>query len=280
MSSRSTRRRPRRGIGFGLAAIWLTLVIGAAALAPWLPLADIDDTDVSLKELGPSWAHWFGTDSVGRDVFARTVWGARISLVVGVAAILIGFFVGGTLGLVAGYVRGLTDKVVSAMFDVFLAFPALIFAVLVTSLTERSLLWITLVLGALTIAPLGRLSRASTLAVANEPFVLAAQVVGARPVRIVVRELLPNVVAPLAAFAMVGCGIAIVAEGSLAFLGLSVNNAVSWGTTIVDGSSGRTLRSAPHVALLPIAVLFLTILSLNWIGAVLQRQADQRSSNL
>lgn len=276
----SDRPRGTASFGFRLAIVWMAVVVAAAALAPWLPLAGVDDTDVAAREQGPSLAHWFGTDSVGRDVFARTVWGARVSLVVGIAAILIGFLLGGALGLVAGFVRGWTDKVVSAQFDVLLAFPAIIFAVLVTSLTERSLLWVTLVLGALTVAPLGRLARASTLSVADENFVTAAQMTGATSGRILRRELLPNVVAPLAAFAMVGCGIAIVAEGSLAFLGLSVENTVSWGTIIVDGSSGRTLRSAPHVALCPIAVLFLTILALNWIGAVLQRRADRRASNL
>jgi peptide/nickel transport system permease protein len=118
------------------------------------------------------------------------------------------------------------------------------------------------------------------MAVASQPFVEAAASVGATPMRIIRRELVPNILPTLMSFALVGCGVAIVAEGSLAFLGLSVEGSVSWGTIIVDGSSGRTLRIAPHVALLPIAVLFLTVLSLNWIGAVVQRRADSRNSKL
>jgi peptide/nickel transport system permease protein len=270
----------RLGISFWAATAWLTAVVVGGVLAPWLPLADVDATDVRSKNLGPSLEHLFGTDSIGRDVFTRTVWGARVSLLVGVMAILIGVTIGGILGLVAGYARRGPDRAISFAFDSLLAFPAIVFAVLITSLTGRSLLWVTLVLGVLTIAPLGRLARAATLTVASQPFVEAAASVGATPLRIIRRELVPNILPTLLSFSLVGCGVAIVAEGSLAFLGLSVENSVSWGTIIVDGSSGRTLRIAPHVALLPIAVLFLTVLSLNWIGAVIQRRADSRSSKL
>jgi peptide/nickel transport system permease protein len=270
----------KRVVGFWMSAAWLTALAAAAISVPWLPLPSPDDTDVANAEIGPSWDHLFGTDSVGRDVFTRVLWGARISLVVGICAILIGLLVGGTLGLLAGFRRRFADTSISFAFDVMLSFPAIVFAVLLTSLTERSLFWVSIVLGVLAIAPLGRLSRASTIAVRDEPFVTAAIALGAKPMRVMWRELLPNVIVPVASFAMLGCGIAIVAEGSLAFLGLSVENSISWGTIIVDGSSGRTLRSAPHVALSAIAVLFLTVLSFNWIGAVLQRRADQRQSAL
>jgi peptide/nickel transport system permease protein len=258
----------------------LALVVAGGAFAPLLPLHDVEGTDVRNKNMGPSLAHLFGTDSIGRDVFARTVWGARVSLLVGVMAILIGVAVGGSLGLLAGYARRVADRTISFAFDSLLAFPAIVFAVLITSLTGRSLFWVTLVLGVLTVAPMGRLARAATMAVASQPFVEAAASVGATPMRIIRRELVPNILPTLMSFALVGCGVAIVAEGSLAFLGLSVEGSVSWGTIIVDGSSGRTLRIAPHVALLPIAVLFLTVLSLNWIGAVVQRRADSRNSKL
>jgi peptide/nickel transport system permease protein len=269
----------RRGAGFWIAAGWLTIVVGSALLAPLLPLAGPGDTDVLAAESGPSLQHWFGTDSVGRDVLSRTVWGARTSLVVGVLAIAVGAIVGGFLGLVAGYVRGAADAGISYVFDSLLAFPALVFAILVTALTERSLLWVTAVLAVLAVAPMGRLARGSTLTVVEEPFVLVARALGASHWRVITRELLPNVAVPLGAFALLGCGIAIVAEGSLAFLGLSVANGLSWGTIIVDGSSGRTLRSAPHVALLPITVLFLTVFSLNWIGDTVRRRADGRSAS-
>lgn len=275
----SRPRSDRLGVGFWVAMCWLVAVVGAALLAPVLPLVSPDDVDVLAAEAGPSWAHWFGTDSVGRDVFSRTVWGARTSLVVGVLAIAVGVLVGGLLGLIAGYARGLVDHVVSYVFDSLLAFPALVFAILVTALTERSLFWVTAVLAVLAVAPIGRLARGATLAVVEEPFVLVSRALGARHWRIMTRELLPNVAVPMGAFALLGCGIAIVAEGSLAFLGLSVADGLSWGTIIVDGSSGRTLRAAPHVALLPITVLFLTVLSLNWIGDSLRRRADRRSAN-
>lgn len=271
-----------RGMSLGVrvAVVWLVVLGTAAFLAPFLPLADPDQTNVSRLESGPSWQHWFGTDSVGRDVFARALWGARISLVVGITAIAFGFVVGGALGLIAGYLRSGPDTVISFLFDTLLAFPAIVFIVLITSLTQRSLMMISLVLGILAIAPLGRLARAATMSYASEPFVIAARALGATNSRIVLRELAPNVVVPMSAFALLGCGIAIVAEGSLAFLGLSVDQQISWGKIIVDGSNGRTLRDAPHVALSTISMLFVTILSLNLVGSYLQRRGDTRTAKL
>jgi peptide/nickel transport system permease protein len=279
--SGSARKGAERGrVGVWIASAWLFLVVVGGALAPWLPLQPVEGTDVRSKNRPPSLAHLFGTDSIGRDVFSRTVWGARVSLLVGVTAVVIGVVIGGSLGLMAGYLRRATDRTISFVFDSLLAFPAIVFAVLVTSLTGRSMVWVTLVLGVLSVAPMGRLARATTLTVASQPFVEAATSLGATPTRIIRREVVPNVVPTLMSFTLIGCGIAIVAEGSLAFLGLSVEGSVSWGTIIVDGSSGRTLRIAPHVALLPITVLFLTVLSLNWIGSVVQRRADSRISKL
>lgn len=272
--------RYRFGSSFWLAVAWLITIALAALLAPVLPLADPDAVNVVAAEQGPSWQHWFGTDSTGRDVFSRSIHGARISLVVGVAAVSIGLVVGGLLGLVAGYTRGIADGGISYAFDTLLAFPSIVFVVLITSLTSRSLLVISISLGVLAIAPLGRLARASTMSFSAEPFVLAARSLGARHLRIMMLEIGPNVAVPLLSFALLGCGIAIVAEGSLAFLGLSVDQQISWGKIIVDGSNGRTLRTAPHIALCTIALLFVTILSLNLVGSRLQQRFDRRSSRL
>lgn len=272
--------RRRVPFGFVLAVVWLVVLGASALLAPILPLANPDQTDVTRLEMGPSWQHWFGTDSVGRDVFSRAIWGSRISLVVGIAAVAFGFVVGGVLGLIAGYLRSAADTVISFVFDTLLAFPAIVFIVLITSLTQRSLTMISLVLGILAVAPLGRLARAATMSYASEPFVTAARAVGATNWRILLRELAPNVIVPMSSFALLGCGIAIVAEGSLAFLGLSVDQQISWGKIIVDGSNGRTLRDAPHVALTTIGMLFVTILALNLVGSHLQRRGDSRTSKL
>ena len=223
------------GLGFWLSAGFLGLIILLAVLAPILPISDPNKTAVGTKFESPKPGLWFGADSTGRDVFSLTIWGARISLLVGFLAILIGFVVGGTLGLVSGYFRGRFDKVVSFVFVTLLSFPALILAILITTLLGRTVFWISLSLGILAIAPVGRLARAQTLVFAERDFVTAARILGASDKRIIIKELLPNVVIPMSALALLGMGIAIVAEGTLAFLGISVSGGLSWGQADIRG---------------------------------------------
>jgi len=185
--------------------------------------------------------------------------------------------IGGPLGLLAGYFRGPLDKVVSFVFSTLLSFPALILAILITTLLGRSVFWISVSLGILAIAPVGRLARAQTLVFAEREFVTAARVIGASDGRILLRELLPNVVIPMSALALLGMGVAIVAEGTLAFLGISVNGAESWGNQIFEaGGSARNLEEGPHAALFPIGIVFLTVLSLNYAGDRLREVFDAK----
>ena len=258
------------GLAFWICAAWLVTVIGLALFAPYLA---IKSPDVNFIQPGerppypPSSEHWFGTDQDARDMFSRTVYGARTSLTVGFAAIAFGLLVGGTLGLLAGYFRGKVDQIISFGFLSLLSFPALVLAILITALLERSLLTIAITIGILSVAPVGRFARATTISFADREFVLAARSLGARHPRIIVRELLPNVMIPMGAFSLLGVAIAIVAEGSLAFLGLSVEQSITWGTLIQRGAAGRrTLEVAPWIALAPITVLFLTVLALNYAG--------------
>ena len=216
----------RLGTMFWLAVAWLVVLVLAAALSPWLPgLADPNKSNIITGQrppYKPSLDMWFGSDANARDVFARTIYGARVSLVVGFSAIVFGMVVGGTLGIVAGYFRGWLDRILSFVMVVLLSFPALVLAILITSLVDRSLYTISLTLGVLAIAPIARLARATTIQYADREFVVAARTIGARHVRIITRELLPNVLIPMGALGLLGMAVAIVAEGSLAFLGLSV----------------------------------------------------------
>lgn len=265
-SESATKRR--LGLGFWLAMGWVVLITGLAILAPWLPLDDPTQVGVGGPREGPSSDHWFGTDALGRDVFSRTIYGARISLAVGGFAIVFGMIVGGGLGMLAGHLRGRFDQLIGFVFLVLLSFPALVLAILITATLDRTLLVVSLTLGVLAIAPVGRLARATTLVYAEREFVSAARVIGARNGRIIVKELLPNVLIPMGALTLLGMAIAIVAEGALAFLGLSVagDDAISWGKMIVDGSGVRDLQQAPHVVMFPIGAMFLTVLSLNFAG--------------
>ena len=268
--------RRRLGVGFWLAMVWLLVMAFVALFAPFLPIADPTEVGFGDARESPSFDAWFGTDALGRDVFSRTMHGARISLAVGGFAIVFGMVVGGALGVLAGYFRGRLDQAVGFVFFVLLSFPALVLAILITATLERSLLVVSLTIGILAVAPVGLLSRASTLVYAEREFVAAARVLGARHGRIIVRELLPNVVIPMGALTLLGMALAVVAEGSLAFLGLSVagDGAISWGKMIVDGAGVRDLQNSTHVAMFPVAVMFVTVLALNFAGDRIRQYYD------
>ena len=275
-SSESDAVRRRLGLGFWLAVVWLVMMAFVSVFAPLLPLADPTEVAFAGPRESPSPDAWFGSDALGRDVFSRTVHGARISLAVGGFAIVFGMVVGGSLWILAGYFRGRLDQAVGFVFFVLLSFPALVLAVLITATLERSLLVVSLTIGILATAPVGLLARASTLVYAEREFVAAARVLGAKHRRIIVRELLPNVVIPMGALTLLGMAVAVVAEGSLAFLGLSVagDEAISWGKMIVDGAGLRDLQNSTHVAMFPVAVMFVTVLALNFAGDRIRQYFD------
>ncbi|HBU03995.1 MAG TPA: ABC transporter permease [Acidimicrobiaceae bacterium] len=269
----------RLGFGFWIAISWIGLVSVAALLAPWLPISDPNEIANGAPRDGIFGDNLMGTDALGRDVFARTIWGARISLGVGFLGILLGVVVGGSLGIAAGYFKGITDQVVSFLAFSLLSFPALVLALLITASLNRSFLTVAMTLGIIGIAPISRLARATTIQFADREFVQAARVIGAKSRRIIIKELLPNVLIPMGALTLLGMGISIVAEGSLAFLGLSVEGeAISWGKSIVDGSQTRDLNQNSHVAFVPIFVMFLTVMALNFAGDRIREYTDVRET--
>jgi peptide/nickel transport system permease protein len=236
------KRRRKLGFGFWLAVGWFILVVLLAVLAPILPLEDPDSIGVGERYESPNSEFWFGTDASGRDVFSRTIWASRVSLVIGLFAIAFGMIVGGTIGILSGYFRGILDMVTSFMMFTLLSFPALVLAILIISVLDRDTKTVALTLGILSVAPVGRLTRATTIQYSEREFVQAARVVGAKNSRIIIRELLPNVVIPMGGLTLLGMAIAIVAEGNLAFLGLSDNSRLSWGQLIFENSSPRNLQ--------------------------------------
>ena len=268
------------GFGFWLAVAWMVLVIVFAVFAPLLPFADPDDTlNGGIADGLFSGHNIFGTDVAGRDLFARTAFGARVSLLIGFASVTMGMLIGGTLGIIAGYYRGRLESGLMGLMDLSLAFPAVVFAVLLVTILGRELGSILLAIGIISIAPIGRLARANTLAFSQREFVTAARGLGARNLRIMRQEILPNVVVPMTSLALLGVGLAIVAEGALAFLGLSVQgDTLTWGNLIRDGASGTNLRTAPLAAFVPIAALFFTVLSLNFIGDRLRSHFEVREA--
>ena len=273
----------RLGLGFWLPMGWMIVIVGVALLAPVLPLKDPPDSFIRPGErppYPPSADHWFGTDQDARDMFSRIISGARVSLAVGFMTVTMSFIVGGTLGMVAGLVRGWFDRLVSFLFLALLSFPGLVLVILIISLIDRNVLTISVTLAIGGIAPVGRLARAATLSFAEREFVIAARTLGARNSRILFRELLPNVVIPMGALVLLGVAAAILAEGGLAFLGLSIEKGETWGKLIRNGSGSRVLRDSPWVAFGPITVMFLTLASINYIGDYLRDFFNVRETGL
>jgi peptide/nickel transport system permease protein len=200
-------------------------------------------------------------------------------LIVGVCAPVIGITVGGALGILAGYFRGRFETLVVGSMDVLLAFPPLVFALAVTAYLGQSILNLTCILGVLGIPAFMRVARAATLSLARREFVIAAQALGATHVRILLRELLPNVILPLFAFFLLGVAVTIVVEGALSFLGLGVPPpTASWGGMIGEGR--ESLEIAPRLAFLPAFAMFLTVLSFNLVGDTLRTLTDPRQGAL
>ena len=266
----------RLGISFWGAIGWIFLVSAAALLAPWLPITDPDEIGAGPRIGGPSWDNWFGTDPNGRDMFSRTIWGARVSLMVGFVSIVLGFLIGGLVGVVSGYLRGTTDRILSFIIFVMLSFPSLVLFLLIISIVGQGLWVVSLTLSVLVVPSVARLGRAITIAFAEREFVAAARLLGATNRRVMVREILPNVLIPMSALLLLGLGVTIVAEGGLAYLNLSVAEGFSWGKMINLGAAPRTLRLAPWVAFFPIGAMFLTVLSRNWAGDRLRQHFDIR----
>jgi peptide/nickel transport system permease protein len=275
---RPVPRTRRLGPLFWAAVVWMIFVFAAAALAGLLPFSPTD-MDMLERRAPPSALHWLGNDGLGRDELARLVYGARISLTVGLCAPIIGITIGGALGMLAGYFRGRFETLVVGSMDVLLAFPPLILALAVTAYLGQSLLNLTCILGVLGIPAFTRVARAATLTLARREFVIAAQALGATHARILLRELLPNVFLPLLAFFLLGVAVTIVVEGALSFLGLGVPPPISsWGSMIGEGR--ESLEIAPRLAFLPAVTMFLTVLSFNLVGDTLRALTDPRQGAL
>jgi peptide/nickel transport system permease protein len=275
----TTVARRRLGPAFWVAGGWFSLVAILALLAPVLPLDD-PSLPAGAPRQSPNAEFWFGTDMLGRDIFSRVIWGGRVSLVVGFASILLGLAIGGTIGVLAGFFKRRTETVLMGSMDVLLAFPSLLLALVIVSFTgDSSITNVVLAIGIVSIAPVARLVRASTLVFSEREFVTAARSLGASNGRIITREILPNVMLPVLSFAIIGIAVAIIAEGGLAFLGLSVPPPTpTWGGMINDGRA--QLDTYPYMSLIPCFVMFLTVLSLNLAGDRIREYFDIKEGAL
>lgn len=267
------------GAGFWLAAAWLLIVIFCAIFADFLPVRDPLDPVIANRLNPPLTSNWLGADGLGRDMLSRLVHGARVSVVISLTAVSIGMIIGGTLGILAGFFRGHFERALMAVLDIILAFPWLVLLLALVAFIGQSLTAISVAIGLLWIPAYARVARANTLSVVQREYVLAARAMGASTLRILWREVLPNVILPVLAYGLVAMGLVIIVESALAFLGLSVEAPQpTWGGMISEGK--RHLATAVHVALVPSITMFLTVLSLNYVGDRLRSRFEVRESNL
>ena len=279
---RRFRRHRLAMIGTTVLLVMVVAVV-AGPLAWRLPVNEID---FKQKLKGPTWSHPLGTDDLGQDLLARMLYGGRISLAVGVAAMLIAISLGTAIGAASGYVGGAVDHTLMRLTDLFLSIPALPLLLLIVYLFRDALkkavgpeagvfVLIVVVIGGLRWMPVARLVRAQFLSLREKEFVEAARGLGAPPLRQVVRHILPNAMGPVIVAGSLDVAAAIIAESTLSFLGLGFPPDIpTWGRLLFDAKDN--LDFAPHWAIFPGTAIFLTVLSINYIGDGLRDALDPR----
>ncbi len=264
------RRKP---LGAAGALLVLTMVV-LAVLAPILTTHNPDRNSADIL-MGPSAGHFFGTDRFGRDVFSRTLYGAQISLWVGIVSLSIGTTVGTVLALMSGYLGGKWDMVIQRALDSLLAFPALVLALTIVTMLGNSMWNVMAAIGILFIPNTARVVRSAVLSVRSEMYIEAAQVLGCGDLRIMFRHILPNVTAPIIVLATVGLGNAIIIEASLSFLGLGTPPpAASWGRDLADSRAWWT--TSTHLFWPPAVAISLAVFGFNLLGDALRDVLDPR----
>jgi peptide/nickel transport system permease protein len=271
--------KKKLGVLFWICCGWIVLVALMATFASLLPLPNPDLGNYnSVQNAGPGWGHLLGTDDLYRDIFSRLVYGARVSLVVGFGGAIIGMILGGVPAMYSAYRRGRVDTALNTTSYVVLAFPALVAVIAIVSFWGHNLWKITLIIGVFSAPLIFRVVRASTLSYATRDFVLAAKALGASDRRILTRELLPNIMPTIVSFGLIAVASIIVLEGTLAFLGLSVQPPTpSWGNMLNEGASlltGAKGQTNPWLVIFPAGAMFLLLISLNIVADKLRAYFD------
>lgn len=255
----------------------LAIITGLAVFAPYVSPHSLDQVYWDRIQVGPDLAnaHWFGTDSNGRDLFVRTLYGARVSLMVGILATLVSLVIGVSYGAVAGYVGGRVDNLMMRFVDIMYSLPFMFFVILLVVFFGRNIIMIFIALGAVEWLTMARIVRGQTLSVKQKEFIEAARATGVRSYNIIFRHVIPNVLGPVIVYVTLTVPQVIMIESFISFLGLGVQEPyTSWGVLISEGA--RLMQSAPWLLLFPAVFLALTLFSLNFIGDGLRDALDPR----
>ena len=272
--------RLRRNPGAIAGLLLVLLFVVCAVFAPWIAPHKPLDQDLSLLvngiPPGPSSGHWFGVDTLGRDEFSRIIYGARLSLIVGVVSVAVGLSIGILLGSLAGYLGGFVDTLIMRVMDVILAIPGLLFAIGVVALLGPGLFHIMVAVGVTQVPIFARLLRGSILAQRENDFVLAARSVGVRGRTILVSHILPNAISPVIVQGTLALATAIIEVAALSFLGLGDQNPArpEWGAMLTE--TNQYLQVAPFLAIIPGCAIVISALGFNLIGDALREALDPK----
>lgn len=258
------------------AAIFIVLLVVVAIIAPWIVPYDAENYfDYNALNNPPSLAHWFGVDSLGRDIFSRILMGSRISLAAGFVSVAMGAVVGTLLGLLAGYYEGWWDRIVMRISDVLFAFPGILLAIGVVAVLGSSMMNVIIAVAIFSVPAFARLVRGSTLAIKGMTYIEAMRSIGASDRVILLRHILPGTISPIVVYGTMRIGTSIITAASLSFLGLGAQPPTpEWGA-MLNGARADMLL-APHVALFPALAIFVTVLAFNIVGDGLRDALDPK----
>lgn len=269
------RKFRKQKLALGAGAFVLLLVL-AAVVAPWIVPFDAENFfDYDAINATPSWTHWFGVDSLGRDIFSRVLMGARISLAAGFLSVALGAVVGTFMGLMAGYYQGWWERITMRISDVLLAFPGMLLAIGVVAILGSSMVNVIVAVAVFSVPAFARLVRGNTLAIKQMTYVEAVRSVGASDWTIIMRHILPGTISPIVVYGTMRIGTSIITAASLSFLGMGAQPPTpEWGAMLNEARADMVL--APHVAIFPALAIFLTVLAFNLLGDGLRDALDPK----
>lgn len=269
-------RRFRRQPVAMIAGIFVVLLIFLAVFAPWIAPFDAENYfDYDRLTEGPSAMHWFGVDSLGRDIFSRVLLGTRLSLVSGFFSVAIGAAIGTTLGLLAGYYEGWWDRIIMRISDVLFAFPGILLAIAVVAIMGTGMANVVIAVAIFSIPAFARLVRGNTLVLKQMTFIESARSIGASDFTIIMRHILPGTISSIVVYFTMRIGTSIITAASLSFLGMGAQPPTpEWGAMLNEARADMVM--APHVAIFPSLAIFLTVLAFNLLGDGLRDALDPK----